>query len=103
MAVCEKCKNPTNYQPHEMFVALDEHLFIGPCCAPTTRSIPVRSPAEVHILPASDDVEYGLEISNRIGVKAYVNYAGLQLSFERSPREIKTWAQKQGLLVEQTG
>lgn len=99
MAMCEMCKRD-NYKPLEMFVGIDQGIFIGPCCSLKTKCVPVNRP-QIHILPAQDDVEYGMEVSNKIGVKAYVAYGGLQVSFERSPREIRAWAEKNGLIPDE--
>ena len=103
MAMCEKCKNPTNYTPNEMFVSLEGQMFVGPCCAPTTHCVPVRrrdfQPAQVlPFKPQEQQLDYGIELSNKVGVRAWVNYEGLQLSFERDPKQLKDWAERQGLV-----
>jgi hypothetical protein len=33
--------------------------------------------------------EYGVEVSNKIGIRAYVEYAGFKAEFKKSPEEIK--------------
>ncbi len=97
MAACEKC-GTHGYLPQAM--SIENDIFVGPCCA-TPAATPVRMPAQVHVLPAqSDDVEYGVEVTNKKGVKAYVRYGGLDIAFERSPQQIRTWAEKNGLVDE---
>jgi hypothetical protein len=102
MAMCEKCKMQ-GYSPDAMFVEAD--LFIGPCCAQRdstrVRLQAAGMPAQVHVLPAQGDsgeVAYGVEVSNRVGIHAWVNYQGLEVSFERNPAQLRTWAEKQGLM-----
>lgn len=104
MAYCEEC-GKTGYNPNEMLVNREKKIFIGPCCqrdVPVPEAIgPQPPPHEVrviHLPRDADEVEYGIEVSNKVGVRAFVNYAGLQLSFERSPSEIKKWAKDQGLI-----
>lgn len=103
MAYCEEC-GKTGYNPDVMLVNREKKIFVGPCCQ---RDVPVPQaigpqPSEpmkvIHLPKNADDVEYGFEISNKIGVRAYVNYSGLQLSFERSPSEIQKWAKEQGFI-----
>lgn len=103
MAMCEQC-GKNGYVPFQMFVQFDK--FVGPCCKEAgAHSIqPPSPPASVHVLvpvKATDEVEYGLELSNKIGIRAYANYHGLQLSYERSPEQLKKWAEKQGLIEQQ--
>jgi hypothetical protein len=101
MAMCEKCQK-AGYDPKAMFIEGDQ--FIGVCCAgPYSRKV-ITPPAEVHVLPTqSDEIEYGIEVSNKVGVRAYANYQGLQLSFERSPQQLTAWAQRNGLMEKKTG
>lgn len=97
MAMCESC-NKGGFTPVEMFVH-GEH-FVGPCCAkPGMRQVfplPGSMPATIHVLPNQEDVEYGIEVSNKVGVRAFANYHGLAVSFERSPAQIREWAEKNG-------
>lgn len=100
MAMCEKCKK-SGYQPADMFI--EANLFVGPCCN-DGRMTPVRKvydePAQVHVLrPPDQTFEYGVELSNRAGVKAYASYGGLEVRFERSPEEIKKWAEANGFTL----
>jgi hypothetical protein len=104
MAYCEEC-GKTGYTPNDMLVNQEKKIFIGPCCqrdVPVPKAIgPQPPPGEmrvIHLPKNTDDVEFGMEISNKIGVRAYVNYSGLQLSFERSPSEIQKWAKEQGFI-----
>lgn len=107
MAMCEKCKT-SGFRTTEMAVDPSDDTFVGPCCWAKINSKAAqwaRPPAQVHVLPAQGDskeVEYGIEVSNKVGVHAWVNYQGLEISFERSPAQLKTWAERQGL-VEKTG
>ena len=108
MAMCEKCQK-NGFVPYQMSIDPVEQKFIGPCCAPVTAGVmPVvqpPAPSNVRLLqpvqPA--DVEYGVEVSSKVGVRAYANYHGLQLSFERTPTQIKKWAEEQGLVEHQVG
>lgn len=109
MAMCELC-GTSGLDPKAMFIDVDSSMFIGACCTPKSQKfVPVivqaqpRPPMQVLHMPARlDDVEYGLELSNKVGVRAYVNYAGLSLQFEKTPAEIKSWATKNGLAAPKT-
>lgn len=103
MATCEKC-NTGGWHPDAMFIDIDAKGFIGPCCTSrTTHYVPItvatqpRPPMQVIQMPPKGDVEYGLEVSNKVGIRAYVNYAGLSLQFEKTPTEIREWATANGL------
>jgi hypothetical protein len=87
---CEYCKTG-NFQREEMFVDQTNKLFVGPCC---TAKVPALAP--VQAIQPQEDLEYGVEVSNRRGVKAYANFGGLRLSFQRSPEQIRDWAEKNG-------
>jgi hypothetical protein len=95
-----------NYPPSAMFIDTATETFIGQCClsrsngyVPVTVSPFSRPPMQVIPMPIrADDVEYGFEVSNKVGVRAYVNYAGLSLQFDKSPTEIRDWALKNGIL-----
>jgi len=95
MAQCEKC-GKGGWRPMAMFV--ESESFIGPCCAQQSAT-PIQFD-HIRMLPQpqSTEPEYGIEISNKVGVKAYVSYSGLQLSFERSPEEIRRWAMEAGVI-----
>ena len=105
MAQCEMC-GTKNYPPSSMFIDTASSSFIGQCCVsrsagyvPVTVSPFPRPPMQVIVMPPrADDVEYGFEVSNKVGVRAYVNYAGLSLQFEKTPTEIRDWAQKNGII-----
>lgn len=105
MAMCEMC-GTKNYPPEAMFIDKATETFIGHCClsrsagyVPVTIAMPQRPPMQVINMPLkADDVEYGFEVSNKVGVRAYVNYAGLTLQFEKTPSDIRTWAQKNGII-----
>ncbi len=106
MAMCEKCKT-NGFVPYQMAIDPIEQIFIGPCCAPKVLNArPVQqpsTPANVHVLipvNPTNEVEYGVEVSNKIGIRAYANYYGLQVSFERTPDQIKKWAEQQGLVAQ---
>jgi hypothetical protein len=94
---CENC-NQAGLKLEDVHVQND--MFVGRCCVQQGAVKLVPPPAQVHVLPAQDDVEYGVEISNKVGIRAYANYHGLQVSFERTPRQLQDWAEKQGLLGE---
>jgi hypothetical protein len=105
MAACEKC-GKTGFAPIDMYI--EANLFVGPCCADETMSkvdsISTKSPkraADIHVLSEHQEdgeLEYGFEVSNKAGIRAYAKYGGASLAFERSPREIRDWAEKSGLL-----
>jgi hypothetical protein len=107
MAMCEKC-GKNGFVPYQMAIDPIEQKFIGPCCKDLVANVHVLqqppAPAPIHILTpvrSTDEVEYGLEMSNKIGVRAYANYHGLQVSFERTPVQIKKWAEETGLVEAQ--
>jgi hypothetical protein len=106
MAMCEKC-GKSGYVPYQMSIDPTEQKFVGPCCAGQTvgAHLVQGPPAPVRLLQAvqPDDVEYGVEVSSKVGVRAYANYHGLQLSFERTPTQIKQWAQEQGIIEARVG
>lgn len=104
MAMCEKCTKQA-FHPTQMFIDRDTEKFVGPCCA-AQGDVPVSRPQvpPVQVLPfktQNDGLEYGIELSNKVGVHAYLNYQGLQISFERTPAQLRKWAEQQGLV--QTG
>ena len=79
MAMCEKCGS-SGFDMREMRVGEDKKTFIGPCCL---KADPSR---------ATQDVEYGIELSSHLGLKAYVRYGGLSLEFKRTIEELKSWS-----------
>lgn len=97
MAMCEKC-NKTGYTPQQM--AILGEMFFGPCCAtPDMRPVAPPQYGQVHVLPTQQDaVEYGIEISNRVGIRAYAHYHGLSIEYERSPQQIEGWLRHQGII-----
>lgn len=104
MAMCEKC-GKNGFVPYQMSIDPAEQKFIGPCCSELVAHVhhlqQPPAPAPIHILvpvKSSDEVEYGVEVSNKIGVRAFANYHGLQVSFERSPAQLQKWAEEQGLV-----
>ena len=98
MAMCEKCGNK-GFEPTQMFIDGSDKTFVGPCCSAKVQDLRPIGGATVHVLPgAMDDVEYGVEVTNKKGVRAFVHYGGLDIAFERSPQQIRTWAEKQGLV-----
>jgi hypothetical protein len=56
--------------------------------------------SNVRVLPAptNEGPEYGIEVSNKVGVRAYAKYGGVNVAFERSPKELRDWAEKSGLV-----
>jgi hypothetical protein len=96
MASCEKC-GTAGFVPHQMLVDKEKQIFIGPCCAASTTMPGIRVvPAKA---PQPEDVEYGVQVSNKTGVHVYVNYGGLALSFDKSPEELKAWAVENGIVA----
>lgn len=102
MAMCEQC-GKNGYVPFQMFVQFDK--FVGPCCKEDgAHSVQPPVPANVHVLvpvKQTDEVEYGVELSNKVGIRAFANYHGLQVTYERSPEQIKKWALEAGLIEQQ--
>lgn len=105
MATCEKCGSK-GHEPRKMFIEMESKSFVGECCLDKcSLYIPVDPskhpmPHELFVLPeSSDDIEYGVELSNKIGVRAFVAYGGLNLAFNRTPQQIRTWAEKNGLTL----
>lgn len=94
MAYCEKC-GTKGFTPYQMLVDPSANIFVGPCCADNTAIAGVRVAAKP---PPAEDLEYGVQISNKVGVSIYLNYNGLAISYDRSPAEIKHWAIKNGLM-----
>lgn len=103
MAMCEMC-GTAGYEPRQIYIDADSKTFVGPCCTSKVQHL-LPLAGQVHVLPAPDEsAEYGVEVSNKVGVRAYLNYGGLAITFERTPRQIRTWAEKQGLVdVRQAG
>lgn len=103
MAMCEKC-GKNGYLPTAMSVDPERDQFVGPCCADQSKTFRVAEPRgalppmQVIKLPPKGDVEYGLEVSNKVGVRAFVNWAGFSLQFERTPTELTDWAKKNGFI-----
>jgi hypothetical protein len=83
MATCENC-NKGGYTAEQMDNRWDK--VVGPCCyhiyAPQMAQV---TGGQVNAPPP----EYGVEVSNKIGIRAYVEYAGFKAEFKKSPEEIK--------------
>ena len=97
MAMCEVCSK-SGYLPE--FMSIRDQIFVGPCCQ-TSSDLPVnfrRGPQIINLPIKPDDVEYGFELSNKAGVKAYATYGGLSLQFERSPSQIRRWMEENDLI-----
>lgn len=106
MAMCEKC-GKNGYTPYQMSVDPAEQKFVGPCCKDVVAHVhQLQPPPPVRVvvpITPTDEFEYGLELSSKVGVRAYANYHGLQVSFEKTPTEIRRWAETQGLVETRTG
>lgn len=98
MAACEKC-GASGFTPYQMLVDKEHQIFIGPCCS-TSTSMPGMKVVPRGLPP--EEVEYGIQVSNKVGVHLYVNYGGLALSFDRTPKEIEDWAIKTGIMDKTT-
>lgn len=109
MAYCEMCNKP-GWAADAMFIRSNPigGIFVGPCCkglgdrpvTPAYQTTESFQPPLKVVLPLKDagDIEYGIKMSNKNGVQAYLNYGGLQISFERSAADIRQWAVAQGLV-----
>lgn len=103
MAMCEKC-GKNGFQPEAMYINKTERQFVGPCCAKPQdlNYVPVafQGPKVVNLpLGKSEGFEYGMKVSNTGGVQAYVSYGGLEVRFDRSADEVRSWAESQGLVA----
>jgi hypothetical protein len=99
MAACEKC-GTSGFTPYQMLVDKEHQIFIGPCCSTSTSMPGIRVvPKEP---PPPEDVEYGIQVSNKVGVHVYLNYGGLALSFDKTPKELEDWAVKTGIMEKNT-
>ena len=97
MAACEKC-GTKGYAPYQMLIDPQAQLVVGPCCATPAAVNGVRLMAK----PNVEDVEYGIQISNKVGISAYLNYAGFSLTFDKTPAELRQWAVETGLVQQTT-
>ena len=91
MAYCENC-GKTGLDPRSMFADPNRKLFMGPCCAPPMTG--EGAVATVEVLPAEDQNDFGLEISNTFGVLAYGQFGGLQFKYRRPIETMPDWFQK---------
>ena len=82
MAYCEKC-GQKGYEPQQMRVDEANRQFLGPCCAKVVEIAPPIGTVK------TDEVDYGIELSKSMGLRAYVAYGGLSLQFKRTPVELK--------------
>lgn len=80
MAVCENC-NLGGFLPQDMRADAYGRMLIGPCCVGKDVR-PVDAAQEL-------DIEYGVEVSSKRGLKAYINAGGLSIQFRKSPSELK--------------
>lgn len=78
MAACENC-GKSGFDRRQMEIDSVRRLIIGPCCAQKA----LQSP------DVQSDIEYGLHISSKTGVTAYLQGAGLSVMFNKSPEEIR--------------
>lgn len=76
MAQCEQC-GTKGFDMRDMKVDQEKRTFVGPCCNKT----PV----------VKEEIEYGIEFSSHMGLKAYATYGGLTLEFKRTREELKAW------------
>lgn len=81
MAECERC-HTKGYLPHQMHADQLGTMLLGPCC----QRVDALPPSEAAV--AEDDLVYGVEISSK-GLKAYAQWQGLRLEFNRSPAQLK--------------
>ncbi len=76
MAQCEQC-GTKGFDMREMNVDQEKRTFVGPCCN--------KTPA------VKEEIQYGIEFSSHMGLKAYATYGGLTLEFKRTREELKAW------------
>lgn len=71
-----------------MQVDPENKTFVGPCCltAQPTMGVPA--------------VEYGVEFSSHMGLKAYVTYNGLTMEFKKTREELKAWTAPKKVTVQ---
>lgn len=78
MAACESC-GKGGFEVEQLRVDEVRKVLIGPCCITV---IPLNQVPD-------EKVHYGVEASDEIGVKAYVEFSGLKLEFRKTPGELK--------------
>lgn len=83
MAQCEKCGS-TGHDMRDMMADAERKTFVGPCC--------VR--ADAAKMFEKSEVQYGIEISSHMGVRAYASYNGLSVEFKKTKEEIASWVQE---------
>lgn len=81
MAKCERC-GTGGFDMREMSADMTTQQFIGPCC---TQERPAQK---------KEEVQYGLELSSHMGLRAYISYGGLNLEFKKTNEELKQWMEK---------
>lgn len=85
MAACESC-NRDGYGPEDM--KNRNGKTVGPCCDPLTNPQPLRALPTPEQLKPTEPV-FGLEISNKVGIRAFLEYGGAKLEFQKTPDELK--------------
>src|SRR2546428_12663555 len=83
MAKCERC-GTAGLDMRNMQVDAEKKQFVGPCC--------VKSNINKAF---SNDVEYGIEFSSHMGLRAYGSYGGLSVEFKKTSEELKQWMEPQ--------
>lgn len=79
MAVCDSC-NLGGYLPQDMRADINGTMLVGPCCA--NKVVPPRPTGEL-------EIEYGIELSSKKGLRAYINAGGLSIQFKKTPVELR--------------
>lgn len=80
MALCEKCGS-SGHDMKNMKVDDDNKTFVGPCC--------VKIDPEK--LFDQTEVQYGVEFSSHVGLKAYATYGGFTVEFKKTKEELNKW------------
>lgn len=82
MAKCERCG--TGGFDMRVMHADEKKQFVGPCC--------VKVNADINAA-FSNDLEYGLEFSSHMGLRAYASYGGLSIEFKKTQEELRKWTE----------
>lgn len=83
MAQCERC-GTSGHDMRDMSTDQDKKMFIGPCCVK----------ADPSKFFDSSKINYGIEISSHMGVRAYATYGGFSVEFKKTAEEINKWIQE---------
>lgn len=83
MALCEKC-GKSGHDMRDMVADKEKQMFIGPCCIK----------AQPAVLFQDTEIQFGVEVSSHMGIRAYASYGGLSVEFKKTKEEVQQWLEK---------